>query len=69
MTPNVMMTFVQATFVLETFVNLIIILAITDPILTKLLGPIFVSNIPDVIDLILTKLLGPNFLGTIDFLN
>ena len=45
-----MMTFVQATYVLATFVHIINIAAVIDPMLTKLFGPnilgalIFVTN-------------------------
>ena len=39
--PTVIVTFVQATYVLATFVHISIISAVTDPILSNLLGPNF----------------------------
>ena len=62
--PTVTVTFVQATFVLETFVHIRDISAVTDPILNKLFWPnyfralIFWPNI----------LLRPNFFGHNNFL-
>ena len=41
--PTVKVTFVQATYVLATFVHFSNISAVTDPILTKLFGPIFLG--------------------------
>ena len=57
--PSVMDTFVQATFVLATFVHERNILAIPDPILTKLLGPNFLGAF----FLFTFTLLDPNFFG------
>ena len=59
------MTFVHATFVLATFVHISNISAVADPILTKLLYPIFGALI-FVDHIFLTKLLqAQNFFGKI----
>ena len=46
---SVAVTFVQATFVLVTFVHIRNILAVTDPILTKRLGPDFLQALTSLI--------------------
>ena len=46
---TVMVTFVKATFVLVTFVHIRNILAVTDPIFTKRLGPDFLQALTSLI--------------------
>ena len=53
--PTVTVTFVKATFVLVTFVHIGIILAVTDPILTKRLGPDFLQALTSLIEIYLLK--------------
>ena len=78
--PTVMVTFVKATFVLVTFVHIGNILAVTDPILTKRLGPDFLQALTSLIEIFLPKfsltqifgtlkifVLDTNFCGTIFF--
>ena len=57
--PTVMVTIVQATFVLATFVHIRNISAVTDLILTKL----FVPNFWQALIFLHTKFCGPTFFG------
>ena len=57
--PSVTETFVQAIFVLVTFVHIRNISAVTDPILTKRLGPNFLQALTFLIEICLPKICEP----------
>ena len=59
-----MVTFVQATYALVTFVQISNISAVTGPILTKLFGP----NLCGVIIFVDQNVLGQNFFQTQNFI-
>ena len=64
--PTVTVTFVKATFVLATFVHIRNVSAVTDPILTKRLGPNFWQALTFLIEIFLGpyKFFGPTILWT-----
>ena len=57
--PTVTVTFVKATFVLATFVHIKNMSAVTDPILTKRLGPNFLQTLTFLIEIFLPKFCEP----------
>ena len=61
-----MVTFVKATFVLVTFVHIGNILAVTDPIFTKRLGPDFLQALTSLIEIFLPKFSLAQIFGTLE---
>ena len=60
---TVTVTFVQATFILAIFVHIRNISAVTDPILTKRLGPNFLQALTFLIEIFLPKFCEPKIFG------